>query len=52
VLVAFDVTHVASGNQYTFPYEGHLWVFNDTGKVVKYQHVTDTALHERAAKGK
>jgi hypothetical protein len=25
VLVAFDVTHVASGKQYTFPYEGHLW---------------------------
>ena len=47
VLVAFDVKHVASGKQYTFPYEGHLWVFNDAGKVVKYQHVTDTALHQR-----
>ncbi len=48
VLVAFDVTHVASGKEYTFPYEGHLWVFNDAGKAVKYQHVTDTALHQRA----
>ena len=50
-LVAFDVTHVASGKQYTFPYKGHLWVFNDAGKVQKYQHVTDTALHQRTAKG-
>lgn len=38
VLVALDVTHVASGKQYRFPYEGHLWVFNDAGKAVKYQH--------------
>jgi hypothetical protein len=44
-------THVASGKQYRFPYEGHLWFFNDAGKVVKYQHVTDTALHRRAANG-
>jgi ketosteroid isomerase-like protein len=51
VLVAFDVTHVASGKRYTFPYEGHLWVFDDAGKIVKYQHVTDTALHQRAARG-
>jgi ketosteroid isomerase-like protein len=51
VLIAMDVTHIASGKQYRFSYEGHLWFFNDTGKVVKYQHVTDTALHQRAAKG-
>jgi uncharacterized protein len=51
VLVAFDVTHIASGKQYTFPYEGHLWIFNDAGRAVEYQHVTDTALHQRAAKG-
>jgi ketosteroid isomerase-like protein len=50
-LVAMDLTHVASGKQYRFPHEGHLWLFNDAGKVVKYQHVTDTALHQRVAKG-
>jgi ketosteroid isomerase-like protein len=50
-LIAIDATHVASGKQYQFPYEGHLWFFNDAGKIVKYQHVTDTALHCRAAKG-
>jgi hypothetical protein len=27
------------------------WFFNDAGKVVKYQHVTDTALHQLAARG-
>jgi ketosteroid isomerase-like protein len=50
-LIAMDATHVASGKQYSFSHEGHLWFFNDAGKVVKYQHVTDTALHGRAAKG-
>jgi ketosteroid isomerase-like protein len=50
-LIAMDVTHLESGKQYRFPYEGHLWLFNDAGKVVKYQHVTDTALHQRVAKG-
>ncbi|MGD0619398.1 MAG: nuclear transport factor 2 family protein [Bryobacteraceae bacterium] len=50
-LIALDATHVASGKRYKFPYEGHLWLFNDAGKVVKYQHVTDTALHQRAANG-
>jgi ketosteroid isomerase-like protein len=50
-LIAIDATHVASGKQYKFPYEGHPWFFNDAGKIVKYQHVTDTALHRRAAKG-
>lgn len=51
VLIAMDVTHVASGKRYHLPHEGHLWVFNAAGKVVKYQHVTDTALHRRAAMG-
>lgn len=50
-LVAIEATNVASGKQYKFPYEGHLWFFNDAGKIVKYQHVTDTALHQRAARG-
>lgn len=50
-LIALDATHIASGKQYKFSNEGHLWVFNTAGKVIKYQHVTDTALHQRAAKG-
>lgn len=50
-LIAIEATHVASGKRYKFSNEGHLWFFNDVGKVVKYQHVTDTALHQRAARG-
>jgi ketosteroid isomerase-like protein len=50
-LIAIDATHNASGKKYHFPYEGHLWLFNAAGKVVKYQHVTDTAQHQRMAKG-
>src|SRR5580698_9625443 len=47
-LIAIEATHVASGKQYKFSNEGHLWFFNGAGKVVKYQHVTDTALHQLA----
>lgn len=50
-LLAMDLTHNASRKQYSLSNEGHLWFFNDAGKVVKYQHVTDTALHQRVAKG-
>lgn len=50
-LIRMEMTHIASGKRYTFPHEGHLWVFNESGKVAKYQHVTDTALHQHAAKG-
>jgi hypothetical protein len=50
-LVAFDVTHIASGKKYRFANEGHLWFFDHAGKVVKYQHVADTAKHQRMAKG-
>ena len=39
----------ATGKSFNLPYEGHLWVFNDAGKVVKYQNVTDTAQHWRMA---
>jgi ketosteroid isomerase-like protein len=47
-LVAIEGTN-AKGTSFNLPYEGHLWVFNSAGKVVKYQHVTDTALHWRMA---
>ena len=40
VLIAFDAS-VQSKN-YSFPNNGHLWQFNAAGKVVKYDHVTDT----------
>ncbi len=50
-LIALEVTHAPSGKRYSFPYEGHLWHFNDGGKIVKYQHVTATAQHQRMAKG-
>lgn len=50
-LIAMDATHITTGKQYNFSNEGHLWCFNDAGKVIRYQHVTDTALHQRAAKG-
>ena len=52
VLIGLDATHNASGNQYSEPYEGHLWVFNGAGKATKFQHVADTALHWRMANGR
>jgi ketosteroid isomerase-like protein len=48
VLIAFEAT--AGGRQYSFPNNGHLWQFNAAGKVVKYDHVTDTAQMIRMAK--
>jgi uncharacterized protein len=50
VLVEMDIT--SQGKQYLFPLEGHLWQFDDAGKVVKYDHVTDTAQHWRMANGR
>jgi ketosteroid isomerase-like protein len=49
VLTALEAT--ARGKRYSFPNNGHLWQFNATGKVVKYDHVTDTAQMSRMAKG-
>jgi ketosteroid isomerase-like protein len=51
-LIHMEVDHKPSGKHYSFPYEGHLWVFNKAGKVVKLQHITDTALHWRMANGR
>jgi ketosteroid isomerase-like protein len=48
VLIAFEAT--AGGTHYSFPNNGHLWQFNEAGKVVKYDHVTDTAQMIRMAK--
>lgn len=49
VLITFEAT--AQGKSYSFPNNGHLWQFNAAGKVVKYDHVTDTAQMIRMAKG-
>jgi len=49
VLITFEAT--AQGKSYYFPNNGHLWQFNAVGKVVKYDHVTDTAQMIRMAKG-
>ncbi|MEO8456230.1 MAG: nuclear transport factor 2 family protein [Chloroflexota bacterium] len=51
VLIHMEATHRETGKKYSFPYEGHLWVFNKAGKVTKYQHVTDTAKHWQMANG-
>ena len=49
VLITFEA--MARGRSYLFPNNGHLWQFNATGKVVKFDHVTDTAQMIRMAKG-
>jgi ketosteroid isomerase-like protein len=48
VLITFEAT--VRGKGYSFPNNGHLWQFNTAGKVVKYDHVTDTAQMIRMAK--
>jgi ketosteroid isomerase-like protein len=49
VLITFEATY--KGNRYSFPNNGHLWQFNSAGKVIKYDHVKDTAQMIRMAKG-
>ena len=49
VLISFEAS--VGGKRYSFPNNGHLWQFNAAGKVVKYDHVTDTAQMIRMAKG-
>ena len=49
VLIDFEAT--TRGKSYSFPNNGHLWQFNTAGKVVKFDHVTDTAQMIRMAKG-
>ena len=49
VLIRFEAT--ARGKGYSFPNNGHLRQFNTAGKVVKYDHITDTAQMIRMAKG-
>jgi uncharacterized protein len=48
VLIAFEATN--GGKNYAFPNNGHLWQFNSAGKVVRYDHITDTAQMIRMAR--
>jgi uncharacterized protein len=52
VVAVLDLEADRQGNHYVLPNIGHLWVFNDQGKVTKFQHMTDTALQWRVANGK
>ena len=52
VVAVVDIEAEPKGKHYAIPNEGHLWTFNDEGKVTKFQHMTDTALHWRLANGK
>jgi hypothetical protein len=47
--MAFEATN--QGKNYSFPNNGHLWQFNSAGKVIRYDHITDTAQMIRMAKG-
>lgn len=48
VLIAFEATN--GGKNYSFPNNGHLWQFTSAGKVVQYDHITDTAQMIRMAR--
>jgi uncharacterized protein len=52
VVAVVDQEADRQGKHYVMPNVGHLWVFNDQGKVTKFQHMTDTALQWRVANGK
>jgi uncharacterized protein len=51
VIAVINIEGDRGGKHYVIPNEGHFWVFNNSGKVTKYQHLTDTALHWRIANG-
>lgn len=51
VLIHMEVDNKETGKHYSFPYEGHLWVFRN-GNAINLQHITDTALHWRVANGR
>jgi hypothetical protein len=49
-VIDIELDHL--GKHYVIPNEGHFFTFNDQGKVTKFQHLTDTALHWRVANGR
>jgi ketosteroid isomerase-like protein len=52
VIAVVDIEADHKGNHYVIPNEGHLWTFGKDGKVIDYQHMTDTAMHWRMANGR
>ena len=51
VFVLIHIEADSKGKHYVIPNEGHLWKFGVDGKIVEYQHVTDTAMHQRISRG-
>ena len=51
VIAVIDIELDHKGKHYVVPNEGHYFVFNDQGKIVKFQHLVDTALSWRIANG-
>ncbi len=50
VVAVIHIEAESKGKKYIIPNEGHLWTFKN-GKVIDYQHMTDTAVHWRMANG-
>jgi ketosteroid isomerase-like protein len=50
VLVLIALEAICGGKRYVFPNNGHLWQFNAVGKVIRYDHITDTARMIRMAR--
>jgi len=51
VFVAIALEATNQDKNYSFPNNGHLWQFNSAGKVIRFDHITDTAQMIRMAKG-
>lgn len=50
-LIHIAATHKPSGKTYDIKNEGHLWRFDGSGKVVSYEHISDTATHIAMSRG-
>jgi len=51
VLSLVHIEATVHGKQYRIRNEGHLWTFDAGGTIVDFEHVTDTAVHQRMARG-
>lgn len=51
VVSAIHLEVDTQGKHYVIPNDGHLWTFGADGKVIGFQHMTDTAIHWRMASG-
>jgi ketosteroid isomerase-like protein len=52
VVAVIDIELDSQGKHYVIPNEGHYFVFNDQGKITRFQHLVDTALSWRIANGR